>query len=108
MRKLLRAGCLFTLAMVAGCQGDTGSTQTSTSTQESASTAQPLTLTTSTVGLVEQATPNGVAVQLDERFQSAIVARRNADGTISTGCHDEQADAEAFLQGAVATQTGAQ
>lgn len=34
------------------------------------------------------ATPNGIRVSLDGRFRSSLVARRNADGSISSDCHD--------------------
>lgn len=37
-----------------------------------------------------------MTVNLDGRFQSAVVARVNADGTISTACHDDESSAEAF------------
>jgi hypothetical protein len=107
MRKLLRAGCLFALATLAGCTGDSSSTPT-TSKQSAAtktqSAARPLTVTTSQSGLVQQTTTNGVKVQLQDRFQHAVVARRNADGSLATGCHDEHTEAESFMQGATATQ----
>lgn len=108
MRKLLRAGCLCAVAALAGCQGD-GTTQTSSdqsSNHSAATAAQPITLTTDSTGLVSQTTAKGTIVQLEGRFQSAVVARRNADGSISTSCHDEQAGAEAFMQGATAGQAG--
>ena len=107
MRKLLRAGCLFALTTLAGCAGEAGDTS-KTSSKEAAATpvAQPLNLTTDSTGLVEQQTANGVMVQLDGRFESAVIARRNADGTITTECHDEQHQAEAFMQGTTAGAKG--
>ena len=114
MKKLLRAGCLCALATLAGC--GSSSDTTSTSSQSAASTApaasaapaqqQPITLTTQSAGLVQRTNPNGkgISVQLDDRFQSAAVARRNADGSISTECHDEQQPAEAFARGATASK----
>lgn len=95
MRKLLRAS--LALAALAGCDGDSSSTQTSP--KPSSSTVQPLTLTTSSAGLAEQQMPTSVMVQLHGHFEQAVVARRNADGTISTECHDELQSAEAFMQG---------
>jgi hypothetical protein len=105
MKKLLRAGCLSALATLAGCGGNS-SDQPSTSTQSTASTApavqQSITLTTQSAGLVQQATPNGkgTMMRLEGRFQSAAIARRNADGSISAECHDEDQAAAAFAQGA--------
>ncbi len=95
MRKLVRA--LFALAAIAGCNGDSSSTQTPS--KPSASTVQPPTLTTSSAGLVEQPAVKGVKVQLQGHFENAVIARRNADGTLTTECHDEQESAEAFMQG---------
>jgi|SRR6185436_12107760 len=108
MRKLFRAACLLTFATLAGCGGDSSSTPT-TSTQEAASTpragAQALKLTTAPTGLVQRVTSRGTTVQLDGSFHNAVVARRNADGSISTSCNDEQQQAEAFMQGAAGTTT---
>jgi hypothetical protein len=113
MRTLMRAGYLFALAALVSCAGDPSSTasssKTSSSKQSAVSTAQPagtqLTVTTDPTGLVQQPTANGVTVQLDDHFQNAVVARRNADGTVSIECHDEHQQAEAFMQGATATAT---
>lgn len=98
MRKLLQAGCLFALAALASCDGDASSTQTS-SKQSAATKAQPLTLTTSSAGLVQETTPKGVKAGLQGHFENAVIVRRNADGTLTTECHDEQQQAEAFMQG---------
>lgn len=107
MKKLLRAGGLIALAMLAGCTGDSNHTPSSSS-RSAASTApvaqQAVTLTTQSAGLVQQATPKGTMMQLDGRFQSAVLARRNADGSITTECHDEQQPAAAFMQGAAPAQ----
>lgn len=111
MKKLLRAGCLSALAMLAGCGGDSSNTPSSSSrstasTGSTGSTApvaqQAITLTTQSAGLVQQAAPSGkgIMLQLDGRFQSAVIARRNADGSIAAECHDEQQPADAFVQGA--------
>ena len=102
MRKLLRAGCVFAVALLASCQGDADGTQTS-SNQSAATAVQPIKLTTDSTGLVKQTTAMGTTVQLEERFQSAVVVRRNGDGSLSTSCHDEQAGAEQFMQAASAS-----
>jgi uncharacterized lipoprotein YmbA len=103
MKKLLRAGALCALAALAGCAGDSSST--SSSSQPVAPTApQSIKLTTQSAGLVQQVTPKGVTVQLDDHFQSAVLARRNADGSVSIECHDDQQQAEAFVQGATPAQ----
>ena len=61
-------------------------------------------LNRSTVGLVEVTHPDGhVSVDLQGRFQSASVARINADGQIETSCVETQAEADTFLNDA-ATQ----
>ena len=118
MRTLMRAGYLFALAALVSCAGDSSSTaasaqpasaQPASAQQSVAATAQPagasLTMTTDPAGLVQQPTANGVMVQLDDHFQNAVVARRNADGTVSVECHDEHQQAAAFMQGATATAT---
>lgn len=104
MRKLLRAWCLFAIAALASCQGDKDSTQTSSNESE-AVTAKPITLRTDSVGLVPKTTAKGTTVQLEGRFESAVLARRNADGSLSTECHDHQPAAEAFMQGAQDSHT---
>ena len=104
MKKLLRAWGLFAVAALASCQGDADKTQTSSKDQAAAAVAKPLMLTTDSTGLVPKTTAKATTVVLDGRFESAVVARRNADGTISTSCHDEQVGAESFMQGAPAAQ----
>jgi hypothetical protein len=104
MKKSLQAGCLFVVAALASCAGRGDDAQKSTSQASQAAApagqGQPLTLTTVGAGLVQQPTAKGTMVRLQGQFESAVVARRNADGTISTACHDEQAQAQAFMQGA--------
>lgn len=105
MRNLMRAGYLCALLVLASCMGDASSTSSS-SKQSAASAAQPVQavkLTTDSTGLVQKATPKGVVLEHDDHFQHAVIARRNADGSLSTECHDEQHEAEAFVQGAAAT-----
>ena len=111
MRSLMRAGYLFALVTLASCAGDSSSTPSSSksSKQSAVSAAQPaqsITLTTDGAGLVQKATPKGVTVQLEDRFQSGVIVRRNADGSLTTECHNEQHEAEAFVQGAAAATSG--
>jgi hypothetical protein len=67
--------------------------------------AQPgkLTLKSDGVGLVKTTSANGTSMKLDGQFQSAAIARRNADGTLTVECHDEQPHAEAFMSNATTT-----
>jgi hypothetical protein len=114
MRNLLRAGCLFAAVVLSSCGGDssdreagsgtsgksapgTGAPGTGTST--SPLQQQAVVLSTESTGLVQTVSAKGIAVQLDGRFQSAVMARRNSDGSISVECHDEHDAAEAFIQG---------
>lgn len=107
MRNLMRAGYLCALFVLTSCAGDSSSTSSSSSSKQSAvSAAQPVQavkLTTDGTKLVQKATPKGVMLEHDDHFQHAVIARRNADGSLSTECHDEQHEAEAFMQGAAAT-----
>jgi hypothetical protein len=104
MRKLVRAWCLFGIAALASCQGDSDNTQTSSA--ESAVEAKPITLRRDTTGLVPKTTTQGTTVRLGDRFRSAVVARRNPDGTISTECHEDESSAESFMQGPTHTHHG--
>lgn len=106
MRKLFRAGCLFALTTLVGCAGDAAEPKTSSKEAAATPAVQQLNLTTNSAGLVEQQTANGVKIDLDGRFTNAVMARRNADGSLSVECHDEQHQAEAFLQGATAGVKG--
>jgi hypothetical protein len=111
MRSLMRAGYLFALVTLASCAGDSSSTTSSSksSKQSAVSAAQPaqsITLTTDGAGLVKKATAKGVTMHLEDRFQSAVIVRRNADGSLTTECHNEQHEAEAFVQGAATTTSG--
>ena len=102
MMKFVRAGTLLALAALASCQGESTTSSdptTRTSISAPAPGSQGVTLSTSGAGLVERRTAKGVSVQLDGRFEQAVIARRNADGSISTECHDEQAEADAFAVG---------
>ena len=55
-------------------------------------------LNKSTEGLVAEHEPDGsTSVDLQDRFQNVIIARENADGTVSTACVDNPQAAGAFL-----------
>jgi hypothetical protein len=67
------------------------------------SAAQPVALRTDATGLVQTTTAKGTSIQLEGRFENAVIAHREPDGTIKTECHDDQHAAEAFMQGASAS-----
>lgn len=111
MKKQFRTGCLGALVMLAGCAGDSSTAPSSSRSGAAARSAQqPIQLTTQSAGLTQQAAPSGkgMMMQLDGRFENAVIARRSADGSISTACHDEQQPAEAFARGAGPAQSEAQ
>lgn len=58
-----------------------------------------LQLRTDGAGLVQTRSAKGNAVKLDGRFQNAMIARRNANGSVTVECHDDNDQAEAFLAG---------
>jgi hypothetical protein len=96
---------VFAAAWLAGCGTSTEPEAASNQHRsQPAVTAQPVQLSTDGVGLAPTVTAKGMAVNLEGRFQSAVIARRNADGSISTECHDDQAAADAFVQGGPATR----
>ena len=75
-------------------------TQSHAAGTESADTELDNSLNRSTAGLVEVTHPDGhVSVDLQGRFQSASVARINADGEVETTCVETQAAADSFLSG---------
>ena len=91
MRKLVR-GCILACAL-AGCTGD------AEPVKSSQSTAQPIKLSTDTSNLVIKPTSFGKKIELQPgQFENAVMARRNADGSVSIECHDDEQQAEAFLQ----------
>jgi len=100
MTKRLRVACFLTLATLTSCRGNADTPATDDPT---ARAAQSVTLSTDTAGLVQTTTTKGTTVQLDGRFQNAVVAHRAADGTITTECHDDQQAAESFMQGTSAS-----
>jgi hypothetical protein len=92
---------LFSLALVLGC-GDNEPGPSARTTGPAARAAAPVGLSTSAAGLRAVQTPTGVAVHLDDRFQHAAIARRAADGTLTTECHDDEQHAQAALAAAPA------
>jgi hypothetical protein len=101
MTKLLRAGGALAIAILSSC-GNGSSTTARSDEPATASATQPLALTTDTAGLAPTTTAQGTAVRLEGRFENAVIARRNADGSITTECHDNQQEAEAFMRSAAA------
>lgn len=97
MRKLVHAGCFLAMTALASCGGEPSDPQGSAEPQAGVKT-QELGLSTSSVGLTKTATAKGTSVKLDGRFESAVIARRDADGAITTECHDDEQEAQAFLR----------
>jgi hypothetical protein len=64
--------------------------------------AGQLTLKSDGVGLVKKTTALGTSMKLDGQFESAAIARKNADGTVTVECHDDQQHAEAFMSATAA------
>ncbi len=104
MRKLLGIVCIVGSMVVGGCQGDGEDKGGSPSAQPAAPQAAPLVLTTSPTGQVARTTAKGKVLDLGDSHQHAMIARRNADGSITTECHDEQQQAEAALAAPVAAR----
>jgi hypothetical protein len=92
MRRALYAGCFMILAALPNCGNTTDSSLSAA--------AKPITLRTDSIGLTQVHTANATLIKLDGRFQNAVMIRRNADGTMTTECHNSQQAAEAFFQGA--------
>lgn len=92
MTKLVFAGCALAFATLASCHDDAGG-----SGPLAAATQQAIVLSKSSAGLVPTTTAKGTSVDLEGRFQNAVIARRNADGTLVTECHDDPQAAEAFV-----------
>jgi hypothetical protein len=60
----------------------------------------------STEGLVEVRHADGsVSMDLQDRFQNVVLAKRNDDGSVSTACVDNSEAASAFLQSRETTTT---
>ena len=54
-------------------------------------------MTTDSAGMVEMKTQQGTMIRLGDRYQSAVMARLNPDGSVSTECFDEQDGADQFV-----------
>ncbi len=90
---------LWTLALLAAC----GRSEPS----EAPQTPQAPALASQSSALVQGRTapqvvtgPKGQQVRLHGAFESSVVARRAADGSLVTECFDEAASAEAFMAAA--------
>ena len=104
MRQLLGIVCIVGSIVVGGCQGDGEDKGGSPSENTPAPQAAPLVLTTSPTGQVVRKTAKGTQVELGGTHEHAMIARRNADGSITTECHDDQHQAEAALAAPVAAR----
>jgi hypothetical protein len=63
-------------------------------------------LRTDAAGLATRTTAKGTTVTLDGRFASAVIARVNPDGTVTTECHDDESSAEAFAAHGTTARAG--
>lgn len=97
MKRLVRAGCFLAVVVLASCRGE--SSEPTSDDTEAAATTKAVVLNRDASGLVRTRAPGGgVQLRLDGRFEQAVMAKRNADGSVSTECHDDQHEAEQFLQ----------
>ena len=89
MIQVARVACFCAFAALIGCSDES----------PKAAAPQPATLTLKNdgVGLVKTTSANGASIKLDGQFESAVIARKNADGTLTVECHDDQTQAEAFM-----------
>ena len=101
MTKLLRLGCLLAVVTLSSCH-DEASAPAGNEPAARAAT-QPVALRTDSAGLIQTTTGKGTSIQLEGRFENAVVAHREPDGTINTECHDDQHAAESFMQGTSAS-----
>lgn len=53
---------------------------------------------TGSSGSVQVPTSNGIRLSLDGRFRTALVGRRNADGSITADCYDDMESVAALVQ----------
>jgi hypothetical protein len=90
-------GAVLAIALMSSCSSDS-TTQSNTKSGTQGAT-QSITLSTDGSQLVTRITAKGTSVTLDGTFEQGVIARRNADGTISIECHDDQDAADAFAQG---------
>jgi hypothetical protein len=92
------------LALVVGCGSDDDQPDPQQAQPQAGPVRaqQQVRLSTDPTGLVVRATANGNVVELDGRFESAVIARRNPDGTLTIDCHDDESTAQKALHGAPA------
>jgi hypothetical protein len=86
------------VAALAGCH-DTADHSTA---EPENTVGKPVVLRTDGAGLVPTNTAKAIKVNVQGQFQNAVMARRNADGSLTTECHDTQEGGDAFLQAPVA------
>lgn len=84
---------LWTLALLAAC----GRSEPSEAPQTPALASQSSALVSGRTAPQVVAGPKGQQVRLHGAFESSVVARRAADGSLVTECFDEAASAEAFM-----------
>jgi hypothetical protein len=94
MFQVARVACLCAFVALVGCSEE----------DPKAEAPKPLTLKNDGVGLVKTTSATGTSIKLDGQFENAAIARKNADGTITVECHDDQPQAEAFMKTAATTQ----
>jgi hypothetical protein len=103
MRKLFCAVTVCAAAWATGCTGDArpGQSQAAPSPTPSPtpspSPSLGIQLRTDSAGLTPTRSALGTAVKLDGRFENAMIARRNTDGSVTVECHDDEQQAQAFL-----------
>ena len=90
MIQVTRVACFCAFVALVGCSDE--------SPKAAPAKAGTLTLRNDGVGLVKTTTANGTSMKLDGQFENAAIARKNADGTLTVECHDDQPQAEAFMK----------
>jgi len=83
----------LSIVLLTSCQGDSSADEPA-----AASRVQGVPVSADTSGLAQTTTIKGTKVQLGRRFQNAVAAHRNTDGSITIECHDNPQDVEAFMQ----------
>lgn len=104
MGKLLGTICILGSLVCAGCQGDSEDKGGSPSATSPKPQAAPLVLDTQPAGHAARVTAKGKVLDLGGSHEHAMIARRNADGSVTTECHDDQQTAEAALAAPVAAR----
>jgi hypothetical protein len=95
MTKLFRVAIVCGFVTWAACDGDRPAAEPAPQAKPSSLGVQ---LRTDSAGLVQTRSATGVSVKLDGRYENAMIARRNADGSVTVECHDDTQQAEAFVQ----------